>query len=123
MNGFAVIILGFIAFGVLHTTTHNFMPWQWCASSLLETSHTLTESAQVDDHYRNCNPNYIRLVLVLLPRFPRKCSQHVLQIKILNLIHPKTTARFLTPEERIIAVQRIKSNQAGVENKHWKKEQ
>lgn len=29
MNGFAVIILGFIAFGVLHTRTPNFMPWQW----------------------------------------------------------------------------------------------
>ncbi|KAF8136478.1 major facilitator superfamily domain-containing protein, partial [Boletus edulis] len=29
MNGFAVIILGFIAFGVLHTHTLDFMPWQW----------------------------------------------------------------------------------------------
>ncbi len=34
-----------------------------------------------------------------------------------------TTAYFLSPEERGQAVQRIKSNQAGVENKHWKKEQ
>ncbi|KAI0072273.1 MFS general substrate transporter [Panus rudis PR-1116 ss-1] len=33
------------------------------------------------------------------------------------------TARFLTPEERIIAVERIKVNQAGVENKHFKKDQ
>lgn len=34
-----------------------------------------------------------------------------------------TNAWFLTPEERIIAVERIKGNQAGVENKHWKREQ
>ncbi|TBU35510.1 MFS general substrate transporter [Dichomitus squalens] len=33
------------------------------------------------------------------------------------------TAWFLTPEERIIAVERIKVNQAGVENKHFKVEQ
>ncbi|KAJ6627716.1 MFS general substrate transporter [Mycena sp. CBHHK59/15] len=34
-----------------------------------------------------------------------------------------TTAWFLTPEERVIAVLRIKVNQTGVENKHFKKEQ
>ena len=32
-------------------------------------------------------------------------------------------AWFLTPEERVIAVERIKVNQAGVENKRWKREQ
>ncbi|KAJ3513869.1 hypothetical protein NMY22_g14914 [Coprinellus aureogranulatus] len=32
-------------------------------------------------------------------------------------------ARFLSPEERTLAVQRIKVNQAGVENKRWKREQ
>jgi len=34
-----------------------------------------------------------------------------------------TNAWFLTPEERVWAVQRIKGNQAGVENKHWKRDQ
>ncbi|KAJ3997450.1 MFS general substrate transporter [Lentinula boryana] len=34
-----------------------------------------------------------------------------------------TNAWFLTPNERALAVQRIKSNQTGVENKHFKKEQ
>ncbi|KIY63934.1 MFS general substrate transporter [Cylindrobasidium torrendii FP15055 ss-10] len=34
-----------------------------------------------------------------------------------------TTAWFLTPEERAIAIHRIKENQTGVENKHFKKEQ
>ncbi|KAJ8581104.1 MFS general substrate transporter [Rhizopogon salebrosus TDB-379] len=34
-----------------------------------------------------------------------------------------TTAWFLTPAERAIAVRRLKENQTGVENKHFKKEQ
>ncbi|KAJ6454140.1 major facilitator superfamily domain-containing protein [Mycena sanguinolenta] len=34
-----------------------------------------------------------------------------------------TNAWFLTPEERAVAVLRIKANQTGVENKHFKKEQ
>ncbi|KAJ4475566.1 major facilitator superfamily domain-containing protein [Lentinula aciculospora] len=34
-----------------------------------------------------------------------------------------TNAWFLTPEERALAVRRIKSNQTGVENKHFKKDQ
>lgn len=34
-----------------------------------------------------------------------------------------TNAWFLSPQERVIAVQRIKVNQTGVENKHFKKEQ
>jgi sugar phosphate permease len=34
-----------------------------------------------------------------------------------------TTAWFLTPDERVQAVQRIKGNQAGVENKTWKRNQ
>ncbi|EIM88617.1 MFS general substrate transporter [Stereum hirsutum FP-91666 SS1] len=34
-----------------------------------------------------------------------------------------TNAWFLTPDERVKAVQRIKGNQTGVENKHFKKEQ
>lgn len=32
-------------------------------------------------------------------------------------------AKFLTHEEKIIAIERIRSNNAGMENKHWKKEQ
>ncbi|KAJ7286130.1 major facilitator superfamily domain-containing protein [Mycena rebaudengoi] len=87
MNGFAVIFLGFIAFGVLHTKTHNFMPWQW----LMIITGLLTLVAAV-------------LFWFFFPDSP-------------------TTARFLTPEERILAVERIKVNQAGVENKHWKRDQ
>jgi MFS transporter, ACS family, allantoate permease len=34
-----------------------------------------------------------------------------------------STAWFLTPEERVIAILRIKGNQSGTENKHFKKQQ
>ena len=34
-----------------------------------------------------------------------------------------TSAWFLTPDERVLAVQRISENQTGVENKRWKREQ
>lgn len=33
------------------------------------------------------------------------------------------TAGFLTQEEKVVAIERIKVNQAGVENKHLKREQ
>jgi MFS family permease len=87
MNGVAVIFLGFVSFGVLHTKTHKFMPWQW----LMIITGILTLIVSV-------------LFWFLFPDSP-------------------TTAYFLTPEERADAVKRIKINQAGVENKHWKREQ
>ncbi|KAJ7358096.1 hypothetical protein DFH08DRAFT_953286 [Mycena albidolilacea] len=34
-----------------------------------------------------------------------------------------TSAWFLTPQERVVSVMRLKANQTGVENKHFKKEQ
>ncbi|KAL0574692.1 hypothetical protein V5O48_007277 [Marasmius crinis-equi] len=87
MNGFAVIFLGFVAFGVLHTKTHNFMPWQWLM--IITGAITLVTSI---------------LFWFWFPDSP-------------------TTAAFLTPEERVLAVQRIQSNQTGVENKQWKRDQ
>ncbi|KAH7920140.1 MFS general substrate transporter [Leucogyrophana mollusca] len=87
MNGFAVIILGFISFGVLHTNTGSFMPWQW----LMIITGIVTLITAV-------------LFWFLFPDSP-------------------TTAWFLTPEERVLAVQRIQVNQTGVENKHFKLEQ
>ncbi|KAF5373654.1 hypothetical protein D9758_000775 [Tetrapyrgos nigripes] len=87
MNGFAIIFLGFVAFGVLHTHTDNFMPWQW----LMIITGILTLITSV-------------LFWFLFPDSP-------------------TTAWFLTPEERVLAVERIKVNQTGVENKHWKRDQ
>jgi len=48
------------------------------------------------------------------------CTIHV--VRFLFPDSP-TTAYFLTLEERVQAIQRIKVNQAGVENKYWKREQ
>ncbi|KDR66872.1 hypothetical protein GALMADRAFT_232281 [Galerina marginata CBS 339.88] len=87
MNGFALMFLGFISFGILHTKTHNFMAWQW----LMTITGAMT------------------LILSILFWFFFPDSP--------------TTASFLTLEERTQAVQRIKVNQAGVENKHWKRDQ
>ncbi|KAG9318595.1 major facilitator superfamily domain-containing protein [Chiua virens] len=87
MNGFAVIILGFVAYGVLHTHTSHFMPWQWLM--IITGGITLLTSL---------------LFWFFFPDSP-------------------TNAWFLTPQERIAAVQRIKVNQAGVENKLFKIEQ
>ncbi|KZT26575.1 MFS general substrate transporter [Neolentinus lepideus HHB14362 ss-1] len=87
MNGVAVIVLGFVAFGVLHAKTSNFMPWQWLM--IITGAITLITSV---------------LFWFLFPDSP-------------------TNAWFLTPEERVLAVERIKVNQTGVENKRFKKEQ
>lgn len=87
MNGFAIIFLGFVAFGVLHTKTDNFMPWQW----LMIITGLITLISSV-------------IFWFFFPDSP-------------------TTARFLTPDERVKVVQRIKVNQTGVENKTWKRDQ
>ncbi|KAK0484054.1 major facilitator superfamily domain-containing protein [Armillaria novae-zelandiae] len=87
MNGFAIIFLGFVAFGVLHTRTGTFMPWQW----LMIITGLITLISSV-------------IFWFFFPDSP-------------------TTARFLTPDERVKVVQRIKVNQTGVENKTWKRDQ
>ena len=87
MNGVAIIFLGLVSFGLLHTHNPNFHPWQW----LMIITGLITLVTSV-------------IFWFFFPDSP-------------------TTAWFLTPEERVLAVQRIKVNQAGVENKHWKREQ
>ncbi|KAF9014075.1 MFS general substrate transporter [Cyathus striatus] len=87
MNGTAIIFLGFTAFGVAHTTTPNFMPWQW----LMVITGIITLITSI-------------LFWFFFPDSP-------------------ANAWFLTTEERALVVQRIKSNQTGVENKKWKREQ
>ncbi|PFH54129.1 hypothetical protein AMATHDRAFT_38116 [Amanita thiersii Skay4041] len=87
MNGLAIIFLGFVSFGVVHTKTERFHPWQW----LMIITGLITLVTSV-------------IFWFFFPDSP-------------------ASARFLTPEERVLAVQRIKVNQAGIENKHWKKEQ
>ncbi|KAI0345426.1 MFS general substrate transporter [Trametopsis cervina] len=87
MNGFAVIMLGLVSYGVLHAHTGKFAPWQW----LMVITGVIT------------------LIVSVLFWFFFPDSPH--------------TAWFLTPEERIIAVERLKVNQSGVENKTFKREQ
>ncbi|EIM90358.1 MFS general substrate transporter [Stereum hirsutum FP-91666 SS1] len=87
MNGVAIIILGFVAFGVLHTTNENFQPWQW----LMVITGLITLIISV-------------IFWFFFPDSPM-------------------TAHFLSEDERLIAVERIKVNQAGVENKHFKRDQ
>ncbi|KAH9834589.1 MFS general substrate transporter [Rhodofomes roseus] len=97
MNGTAQIILGFVSFGSLHTHTPNFEPWQW---------HTHNDG--------------VRLVVIT-------GAITIVSSLAFWVMFPDspTNAWFLTHEERVIAVQRLKArvNQTGVENKHFKKEQ
>ena len=87
-NGFAVIISGFIQFGVAHTNP-NIHPnqWQW----LMIATALIT---------------FVPFVLFLF-FFPDN----------------PTTARFLTPDERLIAVRRVQDNKNGIETKAWKRYQ
>jgi len=87
MNGTSQIVTGFLSFGVLHTHSHGFEPWQW----LMIITGAITLVTAV-------------LYFLFFPDSP-------------------TTAWFLTPEEKVVAIQRIKSNRSGTENKHFKKEQ
>ncbi|THH17122.1 hypothetical protein EW146_g3645 [Bondarzewia mesenterica] len=87
MNGVAIIVLGFVSFGVLHTHTTKFMPWQW----LMVITGLIT----------------LVTAIVFWFFFPDS----------------PTSAWFLTPAERVLAVQRIKVNQSGLENKHFKRDQ
>lgn len=84
MNGFAVIILGLISFGVLHTHTPNFAPWQW----LMMITGIITFVTA-------------GLFWLFFPDSP-------------------TSAKFLKENERAQAVQRIRVNRTGIENKHFK---
>ncbi|KAI5121702.1 hypothetical protein M0805_002095 [Coniferiporia weirii] len=87
-NGFAVIITGFLQFGVYHADANKHPnQWQWLmiATSLI---------------------TFVPFVLFLL-FFPDN----------------PTTARFLTPTERMNAVRRVQENQNGIETKTWKRYQ
>jgi len=87
MNGTSQIITGFLSFGVLHTHTSGFEPWQW----LMIITGALTLITSI-------------CYFLFFPDSP-------------------STAWFLTPEEKVVAIQRIRSNKSGTENKHFKKEQ
>lgn len=82
MNGVAIIVLGFVAFGVLHTTNENFQPWQWyvrliffVALSPLVLMYVLgMRFSQAHGHHRIDHADYFRHLLVLLPGLTYDCT-------------------------------------------------
>jgi hypothetical protein len=70
--------------------------------------------------------HYINHIHALLVRmYDHRVDQLFIPFDLTRFFFPDspTTARFLTPEERVSAIRRIQANQSGVENKHFKKEQ
>jgi hypothetical protein len=66
--------------------------------------------------------HHIRVILVCFTGGIYEC----IRLTVLHRFYfpdSPTNAHFLTPDERIMAVERIKSNQAGVENKMFKRDQ
>lgn len=75
MNGIAAIILGFVAFGVLHITSGSFAPWQWCVHTLAFI-RSLTQvicplCMQAHDHYWSNHSDYVHRLLVNLLLIPK----------------------------------------------------
>ena len=104
MDGVAIIVLGFVAFGVAHIKSTSFEPWQWL--------------------------NVVFGLITLVASVLFWCavySYHILLLVDLDyrFLFPDnpTTAWFLTPSERVVAVARVRANQTGIENKHFKKAQ
>ncbi|KAI5118501.1 hypothetical protein M0805_004001 [Coniferiporia weirii] len=87
-NGLAVVVSGFLQFGVAHTNPAQ-RPNQWQWLMIITTILTLFT---------------FLLFLLFFPDNP-------------------TTAWFLTPRERLAAVQRVRENQNGIETKTWKRAQ
>lgn len=93
-NGIASILSGFIAFGAYHTPNH-------------------TPLSLPQNHGKVAQWQWFMIIISLL----------TLATSILfALFFPDspTKAKFLSGEERVIAIKRIKTNQSGVETKSWK---
>ncbi|KAF5386907.1 hypothetical protein D9615_001594 [Tricholomella constricta] len=105
MNGMGVIFLGLIAFGLIHSKVgilESRVPLS-ILTNLIQTS--------------NFQPwQWLMIITGLVT---------LLVSVTFWFFFPDSpvSARFLTTEERAKAVQRIKVNQAGIENKHWKRDQ
>lgn len=105
MNGVAIIFLGLVAYGTLHIKHGALAPWQWCVtSSLLALLCTYALVGRL-----MIITGLITFITAILFWFFFPDSP--------------ATASFLTQEEKVVAIERIKVNQAGVENKHLKRDQ
>ncbi len=124
MNGAAIIFLGFVAFGVLHTKSTHVHPWQWfvyrhtcawpshsdkCSTRLMIITGLITFFTSILFWYTLC--------LI----YSSVSSTH----RYHRFLFPDSPASawFLTPEDRRLAALRIRENQTGIENKHFKTEQ
>lgn len=105
MNGTAQIISGFLSFGSLHIHTSGFEPWQWYVSYPRLASAAYSK-----------NMNRLMIITGALTLITSACF-------FFFFPDSPTNAWFLNSDERAKAVLRIKENQTGVENKHFKKEQ
>jgi hypothetical protein len=77
--------------------------------------------AMADDYYRTYDIHYFHLLLVIYTF--RDMNMSLTSESRFFFPDSPTNAWFLTPAERTTAVLRIKGNQTGVENKHFKREQ
>jgi hypothetical protein len=124
MNGFAVIILGFISYGLLYTHTASFMPWQWWVTILRDAGAVPYRSHKAHDYHRYHHIDHLRALLVRT-HHAHHADYLFTPFDLTRFFFPDspTTAQFLTPGERVAAIRRIQVNQSGVENKRFKKEQ
>ncbi|KAJ3513868.1 hypothetical protein NMY22_g14913 [Coprinellus aureogranulatus] len=87
-----------------------------------------THALAVDDGHNGHSDLHLRNLLLVrhLATYLSYSTPNLWHLRcVYSIFFPDspTTARFLTPEERAMTVQRIKVNQSGVENKRWKREQ
>jgi MFS transporter, ACS family, allantoate permease len=104
-NGFASIISGFIAFGVYHTQ-----------ASRPAIPATATTPAVPEFHPKVARWQWFMVIISIIT---------FVAFILFGLFFPDspTRAKFLTEEEKVIVVKRIKANQAGIETKVWKRYQ
>jgi ACS family allantoate permease-like MFS transporter len=104
-NGLAIIISGLIAFGVYHAD-----------ASRPAVPATATTPAIPAYHPKVAQWQWFMIVTALLT---------LITFILWGLLFPDspTRAKFLTEEEKVVVVKRIKANQSGIEAKAWKKSQ
>jgi ACS family allantoate permease-like MFS transporter len=104
-NGVAQIVSAFIAFGVYHTE-----------SSRPAVPATATTPAIPAYHPKVAQWQWFMIIISLLT---------FVVFILFGLFFPDspTRAKFLTEQEKVVAVKRIKTNQSGIETKVWKQHQ
>ncbi|PVF97422.1 MFS general substrate transporter [Serendipita vermifera] len=104
-NGFAAIISGLIAFGVYHAE-----------ASRPAVPATATTPEIPAYHPKVAQWQWFMIVIAALT---------LLTFILFGIFFPDspTSAKFITEEEKVIVVKRIKANQSGIETKAWKKHQ